>query len=529
MVNGVITTPYTLQRNAREVDYTCVLCGGTRADLEHIMLECEHVRLREIRRTLDTDMGHLIIRKRGVLSGTQHRYAHPIEGVPQDQLYPYTNGIPEGGIGYHLEGLPENRWYRESNTRKGTVTITHPDVNNEHEYRPVRRVPMTTFWALIAWHDITHKASPMRIRKYDQRARDIWEVITRAKQTSGGDTLCYATGRELLDVLMEEGGCDKEYFCNILNTHLGFKHRRSLDAHPSFERAGIKLDGLDQTAYVGSGYGNPPYDGGTLDTEGGTEDQDNANDERAQRGAIGTIEKTLNMASKAADGVGFRAIYFIPMTEHRLSKRLQQHTSSVLMEFPDDTVPFIPDAYWYGESKKRMGGGTGCYKHKHTRLYLLMYESKDIGELREMDYDRLRTRLAEWYLTVIPPKHNNVDTLSRTRIPMKFYEKVQTEEYRMPRSWRFWDKGRRVERTEEGANGDKEKGEYAGGAMDSYDMMGKAVEEMINWDAMAGIAGALPRQVRRFLQHQGCPAAEAGGVAKNMAGRLREYGKQAYK
>ena len=498
-VSEVLPTPYTKQRNKGMHNHECPICGAPKADLAHIVLDCTHERLEKRREELDASIRKLIINKRSTLSGEQQYFQHPIANVDQNKLYPYTNGIPEEGIGYHLEGLPESRLYRNSNTRANTITVTHPDTNSVKEYRPVRRVPTTTFWALVAWHQVTHSQMPRKRRAYDQRARDIWEAITRAKETSGEASVCYATGRELLDILADECKSSTELFCNILNTHLGFAQRRTLEAHAAFAtRAGLNVDGLDETAYVHSVYGNPPYDGTT-------------------------IEKTLNIAEGAAERPGFRAIYFIPLTDKRRQARMQHHTATILMEFPNDTVPFIPDAYWYGESGRKITRGTGCYKEKHTRLYLIMYESADLEDLPPINYDTLHTRLAEWYLPVLPKKHNNKETLQSTRVPMQYFDKVQSDEYRLPMSWRFWNR-----RVGHGAGYGRCSNSYEGAAMDSYSMKNAAVREVIGWDPMVSIAGALPGNFKEFLRKIANPADKVGDITKKVGHALREHGKNIY-
>ena len=498
-ISEVLPTPYIKQRNKGLHTHECPVCGASTADLAHIILDCTHKDLKKRRDVLDASIRKLILNKRNTLSGEQEYFQHPITNINQDKLYPYTNGIPDEGIGYHLEGLPEGRLYRDSNTRANTITVTHPDTNDEYEYKSVRRVPKSTFWALIAWHQVTHSEMPRKRRCYDQRARDIWEAITTAKETSGGASMCYTTGRELLDILVDECKCSTELFCNILNTHLGFAQRRTLDVRKAFAtKAGLHKDGLEVAAYVKSVYGNPPYDGTT-------------------------IEKTLSIAEEAAESPGFRAVYFIPLTERRLQTRLQNPTAKVLMEFPNDTVPFIPDAYWYGESGRKITRGTGCYKEKHTRLYLIMYESAELQNLPPINYDRLHTRMAEWYLTVLPSRHNNNGTLQSTRVPIQYFDKVQSDEYRLPLSWRFWNrKGGRDE-------GDQICGSrYEGAAMDSYSMQGAAVREVIEWDPMVSIAGALPGNFRNFLRAIGNPANKVGDIAKKVGHTLREHGKQIY-
>ena len=115
----VLPTPYTKNRNKgilQQSTDACPLCEGPKADLAHIMLDCTHEDMKKRREILDVSIRKLIINKRNTLSGKQELFQHPTGTIDQNTLYPYTNGMPKEGIGYHLEGLPESRLYRQSNT-----------------------------------------------------------------------------------------------------------------------------------------------------------------------------------------------------------------------------------------------------------------------------------------------------------------------------------------------------------------------------------------------------------------------------
>jgi hypothetical protein len=76
-------------------------------------------------------------------------------------------------------------------------------------------------------------------------------------------------------------------------------------------------------------YGNPPFDGNTKEKN--------------------TIIQTINAAATASENKdSFRAVFFLPLTDAKLNKRLEHPRSKLLMKFPDDSVPFIPDNYWRG-------------------------------------------------------------------------------------------------------------------------------------------------------------------------------------
>jgi hypothetical protein len=86
--------------------------------------------------------------------------------------------------------------------------------------------------------------------QYDKRAADTREAIATAEVNSEGAKLCWAADRLLFDILIDELGCEKELFSNILNTYHRFKSRRMLHRNESFAKhAGIEMDGLDPDAY----------------------------------------------------------------------------------------------------------------------------------------------------------------------------------------------------------------------------------------------------------------------------------------
>ena len=127
-------------------------------------------------------------------------------------------------------------------------------------------------------------------------------------------------------------------------------------------------------------YGNPPFDGNV-------------------RGK-NTIIETLDAAEKAStsrDEGSFRAVFFLPLTDSKLKGRLKYPRARLLVMFPDKSVPFFPDGYWYGGKKPR-----GCYQQKHTRTILITYESENIGVLQPTDNDTLQQKLAEIILSIRP-------------------------------------------------------------------------------------------------------------------------------
>ena len=163
-----------------------------------------------------------------------------------------------------LEALPESRWYRQSNTIRGTITIEYPThLEEAHaQQRNQVKIPTETFWKLISWHYLSNKKEILSIQEYDVRAKHMWEAITMSQEQSGHKSLCWAADRTLLDIFIDVCGCTQELFSNILNTYHRFESRRSLHVHPAFkDNANMETNGLDPTTYTGVTYGNPPFDG----------------------------------------------------------------------------------------------------------------------------------------------------------------------------------------------------------------------------------------------------------------------------
>ena len=140
----------------------------------------------------------------------------------------------------------------------------------------------------------------------------------------------------------------------------------------------LHLDGLHQTAYVGSVFGNPPFDGYISNKS--------------------TINHTLGNAAEAgATTIGFRAVFPIPLTQDKLTLRLTHPSATLLMKCPNDSIPFIPDSKWYGNDRR-----TGCSKESHTHLVLLMYQSENNGPLSNINMLSLNQKLANLYLHIAP-------------------------------------------------------------------------------------------------------------------------------
>jgi hypothetical protein len=193
-----------------------------------------------------------------------------------------------------------------------------------------------------------------------------------------------------------------------------------LQRNKSFAKnARIEIDdGLHPDAYYQyCVYGNPPFDGNV-------------------RGE-NTIIETLDAAEKAStEKDSFRAVFFLPLTDSKLKGRLKHPRARLLVKFPDNSVPFIPDGYWHAGGKK----AKGYYRQKHTRMVLIMYESENNGVLQPIDNDTLQQKLAAWFINKTPIRNHVVEKLRYTGIPLAshlgYYDKIIHA--RFPESWKFW-------------------------------------------------------------------------------------------
>ena len=182
-----------------------------------------------------------------------------------------------------------------------SVTIQHPVTSrypwNPEEPKRFNRIPVDTFWKLIAWHDLTQSKKVLKLWEYDARAKYIWDTITNTKHESGDESLCWAADTTLLDILIDECSCTTELLSNIMNTyHHRFKRRYSLYSHPSFINASkLYLDGLSDQAYMGCVYGKPPFDGRCVGKN--------------------TLVRALDKAEQVASlNDPFRAVFFRPLS-----------------------------------------------------------------------------------------------------------------------------------------------------------------------------------------------------------------------
>jgi len=179
-----------------------------------------------MRDTQEDQLMSIIQPKTDLLTYHQKYDDHSCLCLPNTTVYPHSLDLHEVAPVQIIEALPESRWYRKSKTKSNTtIVIENPHMDPLSDDPKHQRTTVQNFWTLINWHKLTSQdARPLK--EYDDRAHDIWQAIKEAKDTSGSPSLCWATLRSLLDILIDEVGCDTELFSNILNTYFRFKARR---------------------------------------------------------------------------------------------------------------------------------------------------------------------------------------------------------------------------------------------------------------------------------------------------------------
>jgi hypothetical protein len=501
LLTSVAHTPHRAHMLGKLPTPACTLCGALDATSEHVLLHCTHVKLLRLRDRLDKTLTGLLTPGTGPQYYQSHPVAyHPIEKLTNTTLYPYaTNLHAIKTTQVILDALPETRWYRISNRDKGTITIEHPHSGEGPGERKQCRVPRVTFWSLVAWHVLSHSSRPLAPEAYNARAADIWNAVTESKATSGKETLCWTTSRLLLDILVDKGGCQREQFSNLVNTYHRFLTRCMLQENPAFaEHGGIAGDGLLLETFlsvVGALFLNPPYDG--------------------KLNGLNAVKQSLDLAERASnERDSFRAFCFLPLTATKLRRRLLHPRARLLMKFPVDSVPFIPDSYWYGGGKQ----SAGCYREPHTNMVLLMYESVITGDLPPLEDDFFQS-LASWFMSVTPDKNHNVDALEFTGIPMRFYENVRTQTF--PQEWKLWQADPTVAVLEDGISPSRT--HYVGAIQDNSRIGLSPFKDVIEWDRIAAHVGILPDSFRLFLHDVGIPQAQLPTVHNSIVDIMRGH------
>jgi len=201
------------------------------------------------------------------------------------------------------------------------------------------------------------------------------------------------------------------------------------------------------------------------------------------------------------------------------------------MTFPNGTVPFTPDSHWYGTTK----GQTACYEQDSTNLVLMMYETPSItNRLPLIDYERLNTKLAAWYMNIMPETKCTYENLKSTGLAMTYFRlnDMQT----LPDAWRIWLKqpaahitvhirptvgtepvgSLRVRLTSVCA-------EYIGSTHDARLLQIDPIRDVITWSRELALAGCLPDTYSNFLQILGHTKPASIKLAKEVSSVLRRH------
>ena len=488
--SGLLRTPHTEHKIGKLETPKCPLCGAADANIQHVLHECTHATMKDKRRDLREEVEGMIHTERHTYTGRHEYHAHPARKIPIRNLYPYATDLHrEGWTGdaqLHVSGLPESRWYRQVNT--GKIEVYPPQ--GRMRRTPPLEISTSEFWRLIAWHEHTHEKVPLPSARYDERAAYIYEVIGHtADRGNRADKLCWATHRTLLHIICDELHCETELFSDMMNTFHRFKERRSLRNHRAFAlHGGLRLDGLDPTAYNGSVYANPPFDSYT-------------------------IRASMNIARRRARTPGFRGVYFVPMTEEKLASFRKEKHGRVLMRFPTGTVPFIHPDHWKGNAP-RNGGLKKHYDEENTCMVLVMFESANLGELTPVNHQELEAKLADWHMSVMPKHKRCVSTYLGTGINMSNY-KV----WGYPEEMRVWEatRGERTGRLK-----------YAGAMFDANALGETPGLDVVEWDSNLALMGVFPDSFPKFLRSMGHKADKVGPLTRKLALVFRNYIRRTY-
>ena len=215
---------------------------------------------------------------------------------------------------------------------------------------------------------------------------------------------------------------------------------------------------------------------------------------------------TFDAAEKAStEKDSFRAVFFLPLTDSKLKGRLTHPRARLLVKFPDNSVPFIPDAYWHGGKKAR-----GCYQQKHTRMVLIMYESENNGVLQPIDNDTLQQKLAAWFINKTPIRNHVVEKLRYTGIPLAYYDNIIRA--RFPESWKFWKHDNHDGRTT-----------YHGAPHDTTHIKQTPFKDITNWNRMSAHVGHLPDTFDKFYRELGIPTRQVKSTTTDVEQAMKAH------
>ena len=479
----------TGQHNAK-----CPLCDAAEADDRHALLSCGHKDMVELREELDSTLiGAMTdgLNKNRPYDGHHALLAHPATLIPPGSLYPYSVDFPELAPGDPTplirDFLPEARFYRPA--RNGTTKIQDPMRPNA----PHATIINDVFWRLIACHPLSHARHAQPLCNYSARATALHATITAIPDTDLSERMSWATPRELLHIITDELQVTTELFSNILNayhpirTHYTAPGINPNPNNPFAELGGFKVNGFDLAAYIGSVYGNPPYD-------------------------TTSIARSMKLARKAAESPGFRAVYVVPMTDETVrtwedktdKKGVRQRLLTV---FPRLTVPFL--------TARRWKTGNECkspYKDPEdlTRIVVAIIEHGDPtrpNSLQPINDASYHKRIQQWFASITPPSFTQE---FQPKNCTDLHEGPSPLAQAFPAEWMFWRE--RTEMTREQ--------QYPGGALDALSLNITPFYDACTHDPMITLMGALPASFPALLQGMGHPTSSAGTTTRTVRNSL---------
>ena len=338
----------------------------------------------------------------------------------------------------------------------------------------------------------------------------------------------------LLRIIVDEAAVTTELFCSLLNAcPIIPKHRtapwgRLPDGtadqnappnpnNPFAQRGGLMEDGLAANAYIGSVYANPPYNGTAID-------------------------ESIAQAILATRRGGFRATYVVPMTEAKIAafeaRVIPGGKARVLVKFPANSMPFIPAAYWRGVGAEITGtpDDPGVYPNPATHIVIAVIESDDLLDLPPLDINKLRQRVASWFLSAAPRFRdtNYAQTLcaasttaagTDTRITVEQYLQASRPlADQFPEEWCFW-KPRPAPTLHHTVTITRP---YHGGHLDTHSIDTNPFLEVIRHQPEISLIGSLPPAYGEFLTTLGCPASELPRLTADIRAHLVIYLKDAW-
>jgi hypothetical protein len=127
-INSVAHTPHMSHKiGKREATPACPLCKYPDATAEYILLHCPFRKLSTARKQLEKTLMDKLHVNTHQYNQPHLQYKHPIEEIPNSKLYPYTTNLHHEQPVQIVNGLPESRWYHKSESKKGMITIQHPE------------------------------------------------------------------------------------------------------------------------------------------------------------------------------------------------------------------------------------------------------------------------------------------------------------------------------------------------------------------------------------------------------------------